>query len=154
MTENKPQPLDLRDIEKKIEELAFEVDQVIDWKVEPKGEWDEDTIKNIVRRDVKIFSHVDYAVELRDIEELFQEIKQRIKSACEFFLRYINSPDLLMKEHPKFKKEIEDRFGRWVWDDNSQEVVFEWKEDIFDFNEWLFKLAFKDVLRGDENERK
>ena len=108
---SKVKPLDLRDIEKKItEELAFEVDQVIDWRVEPKGVWDEDVIKDIVRRDVKIFSRVDYAVELQDVEELLQEIKHRIKSACEFFLRYRDKPELLIKEHPELKGEVEKRF--------------------------------------------
>ena len=105
MTE-KPKPLDLRDMEKKIIEKAFEVEQVIDWRIQPKGEWDEGVIKEIVRRDVKIFSHVDYAVELRDVEELLEEIKHRIRKACEFYLRYKDKPELLVKEHPEYLEEV------------------------------------------------
>jgi len=140
MTENKPQPLDLRDIEKKIEELAFEVDQVIDWKVEPKGEWDEDTIKNIVRRDVKIFSHVDYAVELRDIEELFQEIKQRIKSAVRGLLKEIEELIIGWQE-AMGKEEMNKAYGNGAI------------RSLIDAKN-LIKKWFPDVLRGDKNEKK
>jgi len=140
MTENKPQPLDLRDIEKKIEELAFEVDQVIDWKVEPKGEWDEDTIKNIVRRDVKIFSHVDYAVELRDIEELFQEIRQRIKSAVRGLLKEIEELIIGWQE-AMGKEEMNKAYGNGAI------------RSLIDAKN-LIKKWFPDVLRGDKNEKK
>ena len=140
MTENKPQPLDLRDIEKKIEELAFEVDQVIDWRVEPKGEWDEDTIKNIVRRDVKIFSHVDYAVELRDIEELFQEIKQRIKSAVRGLLKEIEELIIGWQE-AMGKEEMNKAYGNGAI------------RSLIDAKN-LIKKWFPDVLRGDKNEKK
>jgi len=47
-------------------------------------------------------------------------VKQRIREACEFYLRYKDNPGLLLKEHSKLEK-ISDRRA---------------------YNEWLFKLAF------------
>ena len=41
-----------------------------------------------------------------------KELKQRIKSACEFYLRYKDKPELLMKEHPEYKKEVENI--KWI----------------------------------------
>ena len=66
-------------------------------------------------------------------ERLVPFIKQRIKSACEFYLRYKDNLELFIKEHKEYKDEIEE------------------KDNIFflgglSYNEWLFKLAFKDVL--------
>ena len=67
-------------------------------------------------------------------------VKKYLKSACEFYLRYKDKPTLLLKEHPEYESteflvELDENF----------------KEDFNDFmkkyNEWLFKLAFKDVLK-------
>jgi len=44
-----------------------------------------------------------------NIKGLIKEVKQRIKSACEFYLRYKDNPELLIKEHLEFK-EVEKRF--------------------------------------------
>ena len=142
MTE-KPKPLDLRDMKKKIIEKTFEVEGVIEWRIQPKGEWDENVIKEIVRRDVKIFSHVDYAVELRDVEELLEEIKHRIRKACEFYLRYKDKPELLIKEHPEYSSDVVRICG---FKPNSQELNPNEK-----YNEWLFKLAFRGVLDDRQN---
>ena len=82
-------------------------------------------------------------------ERMMQKIKQLIKSACKFYLKYKDKPRLLIKEIPKIKKleydgiKIEDMFlnnnwGTIVWNNL--------------YNEWLFKLAFKDAL--EEGERK
>ena len=60
------------------------------------------------------------------------EIKQRIKSACEFWLKYKDKPELLMKD-AGCKGDIESASKRY----------FKSKRD---YNEWLFKLAFKDVI--------
>ncbi|RLE69129.1 MAG: hypothetical protein DRJ34_01510 [Thermoprotei archaeon] len=165
MTE--PKPLDWKDIEKKAEELVFEVDQVIDWKIEPKGEWEEDVIRELIRRDVKIFSRVDYAIEWRDAEELLEEIKQRIKAACEFYLRYLDNPELLIREHIVFKTAIEKLFnieGKLRNDGTitrdipeefdypkiplSKSIYYDYKK----YNKWLFKLAFKSIFEEKENE--
>ena len=80
-------------------------------------------------------------------------VKQRIKSACEFYLRYKDNPELFLNEigFPKDSKGIE-IFNHW----KSLKLIpptkfteFDWH----DYNEWLFKLAFKDVFEEGENER-
>jgi len=124
-------PLDWKDIEKKIEELVFEVNQVIDWRIEPKGEWDADMIKDIVRRDVKIFSRVDYAVELQDVEKLIQEIKQRIKEAVQGLIQEIKRMEF---EHEHDKE--------------SNIYIFLTKRKIID----LINKRFADVFEEKKNE--
>jgi len=63
-------------------------------------------------------------------------IKQRLKSACEFYLRYKDNPDLLIKEHPELKCK---KFEGWIFDFKGGVI----EEDYF---EWLFKLTFKGVM--------
>ena len=57
-----------------------------------------------------------------------------VKSACEFYLKYFNNPKLLIKEHPKYKKEFEKFF-------TSYEILLK------EYNKWLFKLTFKPVFK-------
>ena len=71
-------------------------------------------------------------------------IKFRIKSACEFFLRYKDRPSLLWKKRPEYRKEMEKKDimdESWIKLDEPDEI-YDWSE----YNEWLFKLAFKSVL--------
>ena len=77
----------------------------------------------------------------------------KVKSACEFYLKYMDKPKLLKKENIKCeysKKVVEISqlpSGEWV-------VFFE-DGDFLGYNEWLFKLAFKDVFednKGDKDE--
>ena len=68
-------------------------------------------------------------------------IKQRIKSACEFYLRYKDKPYLLIKEYPKYEKEVK-QF------ETSDGIAVD--GEGFYYNKWLFKLAFKDVLGENE----
>jgi len=77
-----------------------------------------------------------------DIKSLLNKIKQRIKEACEFYLKYKNNPSLLWKENTKYRKKLK-KFGitkKWVSEDCDE--LYDWE----DYNEWLFKLAFGDVL--------
>jgi len=46
-----------------------------------------------------------------------------IKSACDFYLRYRSNPELMWKEHP------------------------EYRYNELGYNDWLFKLAFKDIFK-------
>jgi len=69
-------------------------------------------------------------------------IKQQIKQACEFYLRYKDNPELLWKENPKYRKKLK-KFGiteKWVSEDCDE--LYDWE----DYNKWLFKLAFKGVI--------
>lgn len=82
------------------------------------------------------------------IDELIRkEIKQRIKTACEFYLRYKNKPELLMEEHPEYKKQCEyfiheiEMASIGEFEPTHGELAH-----LMDYNEWLFKLTFKAVL--------
>jgi len=65
-------------------------------------------------------------------------VKQRLKSACEFYLRYKDKPELLEKENHKL----------WVKISNENRITTGKITD--QYNEWLFKLAFKDVLKEEK----
>jgi len=71
------------------------------------------------------------------------KIKQRLKSACEFYLRYKDRPALLAKEIPKYRKEVE-KFGEREALFPVLHRTYEW--DFKKYNKWLFKLAFKGVM--------
>jgi len=120
-------------------------------------------------------------------ELLIKEIKQRIKKACEFYLKYKDKPDSLAKEHPEYRQIIVLNFNTlclnckkelgevcirtWVgWDDGdydyfcSEKCAEEYKKHLpktknilvpthEEYNEWLFKLAFKDVFEKGEKRK-
>jgi len=105
----------------------------------------------------------------RAIKMTLSRIKQRIKSACEFYLRYKDNPELLIKEHPEYKEEIESfrlipnpYFEECSTNEhlkegdcrNCPDFVREncFKGEMIEnlafkenYNEWLFKLTFKEV---------
>jgi len=60
-----------------------------------------------------------------------------VRLACKFYLRYRNNPELFMKEHPELKCK---EFSKWI-DDFKMGVIEE------NYNKWLFKLAFKGVIK-------
>ena len=83
-------------------------------------------------------------------------IKERIEAACEFYLRYKDDPLLLVRDWDDswdtgFEDVFEfiDEFSYWVGKDKKA-----WKRKKY--NEWLFKLAFRGILkevRKDEGNR-
>ena len=73
------------------------------------------------------------------LKENLQEIKQRIKSACEFYLRYKDDPVLLSQER---LEEYGDELSPFLTSNDSLIIV--------DYNEWLFRLAFKSVLEDEK----
>jgi len=67
-------------------------------------------------------------------------LREPIKSACEFYLRYRNNPELFEKEMEKYKDVISKLRSEW----------HNWEEH---YDKWLFNLAFKDILgRSSKNE--
>jgi len=80
-------------------------------------------------------------------------IKQCIKSACEFYSRYKDNPELLIQEHPEYENTLT-RFLK----DLPFAVPFNEKMfnplyfDYKKYNKWLFNLAFKSVFEEKENE--
>ncbi len=70
-----------------------------------------------------------------------QEIKQHIKSACEFYLKYKNTPYTFIKENSRYKEKVVGDF--WLGINNeTQEPIW----DLDEYNDWLFKLAFKEIF--------
>jgi len=91
-----------------------------------------------------------------------------VKSACEFFLKYKDNSELLMKDFPQYRKEIEsfkfiqnpyfEECSHGLEEGNCVNCIFRAFEccsrgEIIEneafkenYNEWLFKLAFKDVM--------
>ena len=67
-----------------------------------------------------------------------------VKSACEFYLKYKDKARDLLKDFPKYEKE----FDRFVKPFKGKELPM-WFIGA-KYNEWLFKLAFKDVMEGDK----
>ena len=65
-----------------------------------------------------------------------------LKSACKFYLRYKDRPDL-------FEKEQKDLIDYDTWDYRHHTFVILKGNRAIEYNEWLFKLAFKDVF-GDK----
>lgn len=78
---------------------------------------------------------------------VIKELKQRIKSAYEFYLRYKDKPELLIKEHPEYKKKVNifEPTKIYILGHKVKRNEF---YDLNKFNEWLFKLAFKDVIEN------
>jgi len=102
-----------------------------------------------------------------------------VKSACGFYLRYKDKPELLIKEHPEYKKEIEKinnicpycievrgklshlipigvphlTCGKELYKCSKCRGIFclecDATKDKTYYNEWLFKLAFSAVLGGE-----
>lgn len=70
---------------------------------------------------------------------------QRLKSACEFYLRYKDTPELLVKEHYDLLKNMEQEDG---WALVLLVAIPERIKikRIDEYNEWLFRLAFREVL--------
>jgi len=81
-------------------------------------------------------------------EIIKEEVKQRIKSACEFYLRYKDKPNDLLIDFPKFIKNVNNIRLRFV-DKNGDLVGSMIWHYLSDYNEWLFKLAFKGVFENE-----
>jgi len=107
---------------------------------------EENNIKKMVKKDlsIKVFADVDRAISLT-----IQEIKQRIKKACEFYLKYRNNPNLLYDDFSinmeydepinKLREEI-NREYHYLTDIDIVKIYIE------KYNEWLLKEAFKPVF--------
>ena len=84
-------------------------------------------------------------------EEFFDfvmcEVKQRIKQACEFYLRYKDKPELLMKEQEwvlKLEVPVNKLGDILEYSRNDWRLVWQNKDE---YNEWLFKITFAQVLK-------
>jgi len=134
---SEPKPLDLKDIEKKTFEYFCEM-----------------LFETKKPRDITEWSDIgkiggEHGIDAEEIQEVVEftikEIKHRIKSACEFYLRYKNNPELLIKEHPEYEEDVKMFLDEY---ETAKAGVNVWY--LRKYNEWLFRLAFKDVLEGEE----
>jgi len=115
--------------------------------------------------DLEIYEEVDGAreeiidlfysnkkVDEKDIRRVFWHLKKNviedIKSACEFYLRYKDNPELLLEEYPEYEEKVKE-IEKEAY---QKEFYMEFVKNYFleKYNEWLFKLAFKDVLEEGE----
>jgi len=88
------------------------------------------------------------------LDEFKDEIKNQIKSACKFYLKYKDDPELLIKDYPEYKKEMEERNKEFlsVIENLKQSLIPDVVKGLAlslkdkEYNDWLFKLAFKSVL--------
>ena len=99
---------------------------------------------------------------LRVIKDTEIEIKQYIKSACEFYLKYMSNGTRLLHDYPelreRYDKEVFSRFKLkkltvYLVDEVSMIPFEQHEEDLRDtdlYNEWLLKLAFKDVFEEED----
>ena len=137
----KPQPLDLEEFEiigVKIPKKA--------WSVLVSGEdfdeerfrkyWKTTTEKENKYRNMIITQLLEVTKE--SIRLTTKEIKQRIKSACEFYLRYKDKPAVLWKEREEYRRNL-------IKLDKLENDYFRF--DMDEYNEWLFKLAFRSVMK-------
>jgi len=87
-----------------------------------------------------------------NIEKLIEEIKQQIKQACEFYLKYQSKPFILLNYgyHLLTEKQLIELKNIINKIENSPpDIAF---EQLYpEYNEWLFKLAFKGVLDEKDN---
>lgn len=149
-------PLDLKDFEiigVKIPEKA--------WRVLVSGEkfneerfrkyWKTTSDDENIYRNVIITQMIEICKE--SIRLTSKEIKQRIKEACEFYLRYKNNPDLLYADTIEYD-EILDK----MHDEVEKKYTFLSSINIYriyleKYNEWLLREAFKDIFEDkEENE--
>jgi len=84
------------------------------------------------------------------------EIFEDIRLACEFYLKYKNNPEGLFTKYRNYTKLFElylmstHNFSYVFWLKRyflSRSIKKKWMA-LDEYNEWLFKLAFKDVLDG------
>ena len=75
-------------------------------------------------------------------DDMMKKLKQQIKLACEFYLMYKDKSDLLKVEH---KIKVPEDFSL---EGNPTHLLDGYVNSIRKrkYNEWLFKLAFKEVL--------
>jgi len=131
----KPKPLDLEEIKKKIFERFC-----------------EELFGTKKPRDITEWSDIgkiggEHGIDAEEIEELVEftinKTLQHIRKACEFYLRYKDNPELLIKEHPELKRKCK-RLNRWAY-----ESEYKPHSNMAEYNEWLFRLVFKEVVGCD-----
>ena len=137
----KPQPLDLEEMNKLADEI-MEMFCVVDDRPYPEG-------TGIWGMDTELFStDENETARSKARKKIITKFKQRLKLSYKFYLRYKDKPELLIKERSEYEKELRKVFG--VWDKDYDEIRLIFTKD--EYNDWLFKLAFafKDVFKEEK----
>ena len=132
---SEPKPLDL-DSETKI----------------PENELAQSCFEMILRALISDEKEFDTKEEALDcifslLDEFKDDIKNQIKSACEFYLKYKDKPKLLGRDYPLFIDKIDEIYRRHIEAEEALGPNLRPNNTFIDeYNEWLFKEAFKSVL--------
>jgi len=140
MKTKKPQPLDLEGMENEIVEGIFDIiEDGLTYFYEQVG---LSKLRDIPFNTFECSLFLEEYLKNKDKKQFLKrkisKLKQCLKSACEFYLRYKDKPELLIKEHSEYKKEL------------SSNLLPIYKLSYWErlkYNEWLFKLTFKDVFK-------
>ena len=145
----KSTPLDLIDEERKIlhnfKEVFHTMSNELNWKTDFNEDINSEKLFKEEIKELKSTSlDYEYAVYLSQLY-LIQKIKQRIKSARKFYLRYKDDPKLLIKEHSKYRMSFTKTFLKMIeWTPEKKlKNKAKWLDLLSEYNEWLFKLTFK-----------
>jgi len=77
-------------------------------------------------------------------------LKQHLKCVCKFYLKYKDMPELLLAGHPELADaEIRHRTTIREFAEHHNNDVDEVWLNLNDFNEWLFRYVFKEVITED-----
>lgn len=113
-----------------LEKLREEILNMVDY-------WNEDT--SLMRND--------------GVEAIIRKIKQHIKAACKFYLKYKDKPELLGKDYPFFVDKIDEIYKKRIEAEEALGPNYEPSSSFTEeYNNWLFKEAFKCILEEKENE--
>ncbi len=87
----------------------------------------------------------------RAIELTINKVKQRIKSACEFYLEWKDVPHIFCRAFPEYRNELRKVLGDlwmkwWLVSTSNNPPKAVWIIKL-QYNEWLFKLAFGEILK-------
>jgi tRNA-dihydrouridine synthase len=143
----KPKPLDLEGIEEEVIEEFKEKEKRERKRFDEmtnKEQWDY--IAEAIKKHRNNYPKSMDEYKRRLLILFKNKLKQRIKKACEFYLRYKNNPSLLFNNVFQFDdlKELRDNRKLAEWSETQlllrQKMS---KIDLDKYNEWLFKLAFK-----------
>ena len=146
-----PQPFDLEEMNKLADEI-MEMFCVVDDRPYPEG-------TGIWGMDTELFStEENETARSKARKKIITKIKQRIKSACEFYLRYVDNPNGFF--YSPYQNLIDSKeMYLLIFELVRYSVLSKLPPKKIEgimlklqkYNEWLFKLSFKDVL---ENENK
>ena len=80
-------------------------------------------------------------------ERIKEILRKHLKYVCKFYLKYHDMPELLVAGHPELAS-VEIRHGKTLkefaehYNDDVDEVCL----NLDDFNEWLFRYVFREVI--------